>query len=94
MKINVHVFLGHGFFGFGLTPEQAIDSAVKEGMRKSHAAEGSVFRLPQGVTEANVDSMGYIIWKGPEEAATQLRYDKKTKSWVEPGAVAEAALVG
>lgn len=71
-----------GYWGLGLTPEEAIATAVKAGARKSD--KGGMVRLPKGVTECGVDNMGCCWWKDGEAHIAEDMEKVKGK-WLVPG---------
>ena len=67
MKVRVFCYRGPNYYGFGLTPEQAVDSAVKAGMSRKLMTKGTMHRLPEGVTDVEVNEMGTLCWNGSDE---------------------------
>lgn len=80
MEIRVFCFRASGFYGFGLTPEQAVNQACKAGFNRKFISRGFMHRLPAGVTEASVDVYGMLVWNRSEQL-TEMIYVKK--QWVD-----------
>ncbi len=82
--VRIYCFRGHGYFGFGLTPQQALASAEAAGCSKKQLKDGFVVVLPSGITSYSIDGEGHVKWEGGSIKTGYLsRWDrnKKTKAW-------------
>jgi len=82
--VRIYCFRSRGYFGWGLTPQQAMWSAHLAGCPKKDLKGGFAVVLPVGVTSYKIDGDGCLKWDGGSVDAGYLtRWDrnKKTKTW-------------
>lgn len=82
---------GAGYFGFGLTPDQAVLVARAAGINGLHHRErasieekGKMILLPEGTTAYGVVDYGRCIWDAPTNDYKEMQWDPKVSRWFVP----------
>ncbi len=71
MKIEIYCYRGQNYYGVGITPEGAVENAVKAGLRRDKLYKNYMMnRLPEGVSAVWVDDFGGLNWEFPKDWST------------------------
>ncbi len=81
MKIQMFCCIGPYKFGFGITPENAFENAVKAGLDRSKRDDCVMYAMPEGISSVDVTDFGGIQWNYPEGASAEMREAKPTKRY-------------
>lgn len=79
--VRIYCFRAFGYYGFGLTAKQAVNSAVTAGLKHEEVKHGFMIRLPEKVTAYDIDGFGgSVYWQGePDTLAEVIPYETWSK---------------
>ena len=89
MKIRMYCLVGPYKFGFGITPMNAFDNAVKAGLDRKLRDKCVMYMMPEGINSLEVNDFGGVQWTFPEGSPEtmrelrpeQLYFDAEKEAW-------------